>query len=81
MMDKKELLLRVAAILTTLNESDWSPETMLYLGTGSNLDEWMQVKFLLVSSGMVTAQHDTLAITDKGRELANRINAIAGKGA
>lgn len=77
-MTKQEQI-EIAAIITTLAEVEGSPETMLYLGIGSDLDKWNGYKYALTASGLIEVNYNFVTITDKGRDLAAKINATIAK--
>jgi len=65
---------KIAAIVTTLNETDGAPESMLYIFLDMNMDEWQTMRHLLVSNGLITIKGNYATLTDKGRELAQKLN-------
>lgn len=74
-MEKNQVLKLVAAVITTVDEVNFAPESMVYLGLGVNLDQWYTIKGMMTGAGLVTAQYDTLTITPAGHALAQKINA------
>lgn len=74
-MTPNELTARVAAILTTLEETNsGTPESNLYLFCGTNMDDWLLVRRMLVNCGYVTITSSWVELTEKGREVAEKIN-------
>lgn len=75
-MSKQEINKYLCAILTTLNEVDFAPESMIYLAIGADLSKWQSLKGMLCAAGLATSEHYAMRITAKGRELAAKINAL-----
>jgi hypothetical protein len=75
-MNKNEINKYLCAILTTLNEVAFAPESMIYLAIGADLSKWQTLKVFLCSGGLATSEGHAMRITDKGREMANKINAM-----
>ena len=73
-MDKKTMQ-DIAVIVTTLAEVDGSPESMLYLAIGADLEYWNTIKYALVSTDLIHEEYNFVTITDKGRALADKINS------
>ena len=66
---------KLAAILTTLAETGGAPESIIYLGVNSNLDEWARLKYVLMDNGLCSIVFDYMTLTDKGLKLAKQIEA------
>lgn len=71
----KQDVTAIVAILTTLAECEGSPESMIYLAIGADLNRWYQLKAALVSTDLIHEEYNFVTITDKGRVLAEKINA------
>lgn len=81
MLDKRELLIRVAAILTTLAETNGSPESMLYVAVaGMNITDWQAIRNTMIASGWIKVSAHYVTLTDSGRKIATEINAALAKG-
>jgi hypothetical protein len=79
-MTKQILLTRVAATLTTLAECDGgSPESMLYLAFGSDIEEWQVLRNILLQAKLVTIKANYVQLTADGRKKAEEINAALAK--
>ena len=80
-MTKRDMQVAVVAILETLAETadGWAPETMCYLPLvqtmNITLQDWYVVRGIMERTGFVTCEHDTVLITDKGRDIIKRIAA------
>ena len=78
-MNRDTLNRYLAAVLTTLRESDdEAPSGILYaalMAHGCSHGDFMTVQAMLVSSGLATLDGDMLALTDAGRAIADKINA------
>jgi hypothetical protein len=77
-MDRNQLMTYVAAVLTTALETEPRPfpESMAYLAMGADLSKWQTIKQVLVDGGMITTPGYSIQLTDKGRELAQKCNAV-----
>lgn len=75
-MTRERILTSVAAILTTLLETDGSPESMIYIGLGMDLSAWQQIKGILLSSELITCHGYYVELTEAGRETAEQCNAV-----
>jgi len=79
-MSKKEVYATVAAILTTLLETDApAPESSIYLAMGMDMEKYEAIRSLMVALELITVQSYTIRLTDKGRKTAEACNAaLAG---
>ena len=69
-----------AAILTTLAEVEYAPESVCYLAVGADMEEWKDIKLGLWGTALIDIDDaHRVRITDKGRELAGKINAMVAK--
>jgi membrane associated rhomboid family serine protease len=77
-MTKAELYVALAAVLTTAleTEPEFFPETMAYLALGSDMEKWQTVRSVLLQGGFATMQFNSITLTSKGRELAEKLNAV-----
>ena len=78
-MTKNELNSYLSVILTTAleTEPDYFPESMAYLAFGSDMDKWSVVRGVLTSASLVTISNNTIKLTDKGRGIALKCQAVA----
>lgn len=77
----KEMLAQVAAIITALAETNGSPESMLYVFVGMDINKWERMRYVLTSGvkPLVTIRSNYVTLTSHGKLTADRINAaIAG---
>jgi len=66
---------QIAAILTTLAEVEYAPESIVYLaGQFSSLDDWYQLKYALTHAGLISESNNAVTITPSGKALATKIN-------
>lgn len=72
---KRALLAKMGALVSTLNETDWMPRSMLYLALGCDLEQAETVERIAVKAGYVEATSTTLKITDEGRRFAVDLEA------
>jgi hypothetical protein len=78
-MDKNELLVKVAAIITTLLETGGSPESMLYIFCDMDVDKWQMMRSILLKVGFVTIKGNYVTLTENGRIKAEKINQVISK--
>ena len=76
-MTRKELTAFIAAILTTLADMDTDcSESTCYIAVGMDMERWQAVRDLIVTAGLVTIKGYRVALTDAGRALADKCNAV-----
>ena len=75
-MTKNELIIKVAAALTTLNETDGAPESMLYIGLCDSIQEWEILRQLLIKCDLVTIQNHYVTLTKHGKETVATFNSL-----
>lgn len=73
-MEKKELLARIAAIVATLDETNGSPESMLYIFLDMNMDLWIKVRAILLDSKLIEIKSNYVTLTASGKETAQKLN-------
>ena len=79
-MTRNDLNVLLCAVITTLDEVTYSPESTLYLGTGANMESWQAVRSVLEAGKLATidAAH-AVTITPAGRAMAAKINAFGAR--
>lgn len=76
-MANKELVVWVAAILSTLYElNHGTPESMLYLALGMDHEKFTEIRMLLVKCGWVTISGNYIELTNDGRAKAIELEAL-----
>lgn len=81
MTNKNVLLAQTAAAITTLAEVPGAPESILYIGVcDSDIHAWHTLRAVLLKTGFVTISANYVTITDLGRTMAAKIEAITNKG-
>lgn len=75
-MDKKTLLTRIAAIVSTLAETNGSPESMLYIFCDMNMEAWQTIRHVLVTAGLVVIKGNYVTLTPEGLKTANELNEV-----
>lgn len=75
-MTKQEANKYLCAILTTLAEVPFAPESSIYLAMGMDLGKWQTIRAILLQAGLATSEGYAMTITAKGRELAAKINQM-----
>ena len=78
-MTKNEVLTYVAAIVTTLDETNGSPEGIIYTAMGMNLRDYETVRGILIDAKLVTVKGFYMTLTDEGKETAKKLNAAITK--
>ena len=80
-MSKSELYVALAAVLTTALETEPQPfpETMAYLALGADMGKWEAVRSVLTQGGFATMDGNAIALTPKGCELAEKLNAAMAR--
>lgn len=76
----REIVLKLIAILDILAEVDWTPESMLYIFVGSDMQEWEFYKgILLIQNWVEIHPNHSVWITTAGRAKQKEIQGmIAG---
>jgi hypothetical protein len=75
-MTRDELNKYLCAILTTIDEVEYSPESILYIGLGMDMSKWDAIRGILLAGGLATIDCSQVRITPKGHNLAQQINAF-----
>lgn len=70
------LISDVCGVLSTLAAVDDVPASMVYLALGSDIDRYNAVSDFLVKVGWVKLSNNLMNVTDRGRELADKIDAM-----
>jgi len=78
-MTKEVLLTRIAATITTLAETNGSPESTIYLAFGSNIHEWEILRDVLVKAGLVKISGNYVTLTAEGKVKAVQLEALIKK--
>lgn len=78
-MDKKLLLTRIAAILTTLLEMGGTPESSLYMFCEMNMEHYETIRDIMVGSKLVQIKGHYVTLTEKGKTTAQECNAVIGQ--
>ena len=78
-MTKTELNQMLCAVLTTLDEIEYAPESSIYLALGCNTADFSQIKALLIGNGLATSSYSAMSITPAGRAMVVRINEFSAR--
>ena len=78
-MDKKEFMLKVAAILTTLLEVSGAPESQFYIFCDMDMDKWNYIRNFLIAQKWISVKGNYVTLTTEGKEIAEKLNAAIGK--
>ena len=76
-MTQDKLLPTIAALLSTLLETEGAPASTLYLGLGMDLDWYQTVIDIMTKAGLVTVKGHYVTLTEVGKDKARQVNAIA----
>lgn len=74
-MTKDLLLMRIAAIVSALNETNGTPESMLYIFCDMNMSDYEVVRNILIKAGYITIKSYYVTLTDDGKAMAQKIDA------
>ena len=74
-MTRDELNKYLCAIITTLDEVPFAPESSLYMAMGMDMSKWETVKQVLVAGNLATFHGFAAYITPAGHAMAAKINA------
>ena len=74
-MTRDELNKNLCAIITTLDEVPFAPESSLYMAMGMDMSKWETVKQVLVAGNLATFHGFAAYITPIGHAMAAKINA------
>lgn len=77
-MTRNELNAKLCAVITTLDEVPYAPESTLYLGMGCDMATWETVRSVLVAGNLATIENNAVTITPAGHAMAAKINAFTG---
>lgn len=78
-MDKNTLLTRLAAVVTTLDETNGTPESMLYIFCDMDMQAYEILRNVLVKADLVTIRGNYVTLTQNGKETAQKLNAAIKK--
>lgn len=78
-MTKNDVLTRVAAIVTALDDTNGSPESMLYIFCEMNMQDYELIRDILVKANLVSIKGNYVTLTDNGKQTAQRLNAAINK--
>lgn len=75
-MTKDKMLAHIAAILSALNETNGSPESMLYIFCDMNMSEYGIIRDILINAKYVTIKGHYVTLTQAGKETAEKIDSL-----
>lgn len=76
MMTKDVVITRIAAIVSTLEDVNGTPESMLYILCDMNMDDWQMIRDILIRANLVTIKGHYVTLTEQGKETANKLNSV-----
>lgn len=74
-MTKDVLLIRIASIVSALEETAGSPESMLYIFCDMNMDDYQTIREILLRMKYITIKSHFVTLTESGKETARKINS------
>jgi hypothetical protein len=79
-MTNDQMNVYLAAVLTTALETEPSPfpESMGYIATGCDMTTWADIVNVLVGARLMTSYGHELRLTELGRKIARKCQAVAG---
>jgi predicted transcriptional regulator len=79
-MTREQINTYLCAILSTLAETNGSPESMLYIGIGMDMNRWEIIRRIMLAGALVEiSQAHYVTLTEKGKELAAKIDAALAR--
>lgn len=78
MMTKDVILARVAAIVSTLSETNGSPESMLYIFCEMNMEDYEMIRNILTRAGLIIIKGNYVTLTEQGVRTAQEIDKRLG---
>lgn len=74
---KEQEMIDVAAVVTTLAEFDGPViASTVYMALGCDHSRYERTTYLCAVTGLIVKGAETLTITDKGRKIAEQLNAV-----
>lgn len=73
-MSQDTTLMRIAAIVSTLEETNGSPESMLYIFCNMDMNAWHSLRNILIGANLISIKGNYVTLTTKGKEMATKIN-------
>ena len=75
-MTKEMMLTRIAAIVTTLAETNGTPESMLYIFCEMDMQAYEMIRDVLTRAKLVTIKGNYVTLTNEGKETARKLNEV-----
>jgi hypothetical protein len=75
----KEIIAKVAAILSALRETNGGPESALYMALGMDINLWNIIRGVMLKAGYITISGHYVTLTAKGLEKAIEVDAAMAK--
>lgn len=69
----------IAATVTVLDEVDGSPESLIYMALGMDIDRWNTMRSVLLQNGLITIANNYVRLTANGRGLARKLHNVLAK--
>ena len=73
------MLAKIAAVIATLDETNGSPESMLYIFFSMDMDLWTKVRTILIESNLITVKGNYVTLTPAGKVTAQKLNQAIQK--
>ena len=78
-MDKKELMMMIAGVLTTAAEIQPCPEVSVYMALGMDILKWEEVKGFLSMQKLATFAGHSIKLTPLGLEMDEKLGKLINK--
>ncbi len=78
-MDRNQMLVYIAAILSTLLDVDGTPESMLYIAVGMDMSSWEAIKDVMTRCNWISCKGHYVQLTNEGKLKAIEINKAVSK--
>ena len=75
-MTREECNALLCAVLSTLAETNGSPESVLYCGLGCDMAKWETLRGIMLAGQLVSITGNYVTLTERGREIAAKIDAL-----
>jgi hypothetical protein len=74
-----QMLAKIAAVLSTLKETNGAPESHLYIFFGMDLDLWTRIRDILISENLIQVKGHFVTLTPFGIQKATQIDKVVNK--
>jgi predicted transcriptional regulator len=80
MTNKQQMMVAIAASLTTLAETSGASESMIYMGAcNMDIHFWNQCKTIMLQAGWIKVSANFVTITEEGKKIAAELEKALDK--